>query len=37
LLEFLAMTYEAAAATGKWDRAALECDLGTPARVRRVS
>jgi len=37
LLEFLAMTYEAAAATGKWDRAALECDLGTPARVRPVS
>src|SRR6266699_650989 len=37
LLEFLAMTYEAAAATGKWDSAALECDLGTPARVRSVS
>src|SRR6266853_6128959 len=32
LLEFLAMTYEAAAVTGQWDRAALECDLGTPAR-----
>ena len=37
LLEFLSMTYEAAASTGKWDRAALECDLGTPARVRPMS
>ncbi len=37
LLEFLVTTYEAAATTGKWDRAALECDLGTPARVRPLS
>ena len=37
LLEFLSMTYEAAATTGKWDRAALECALGTPARVRPIS
>jgi hypothetical protein len=37
LLEFLASTYGAAATAGKWDRAALECDLGTPARVRPVS
>ena len=37
LLEFLATTYAAAADSGKWDRAALECDLGTPARVRRLS
>jgi uncharacterized protein DUF5996 len=37
LLEFLSTTYEAAATAGKWDRAALECDLGTPARVRPVS
>jgi uncharacterized protein DUF5996 len=37
LLEFLATTYEAAATTGKWDRAALECELGTPARVRPLS
>jgi Family of unknown function (DUF5996) len=37
LLEFLATTYEAAATAGKWDRAALECDLGRPARVRPLS
>ena len=37
LLEFLGTTYEAAATTGKWNRAALECDLGTPARVRPLS
>src|SRR4029077_14789078 len=36
LLEFLSATYQAAATTGKWDRAALECDLGAPARVRPV-
>ncbi len=37
LLEFLATTYEAAAKAGKWDRSALECDYGAPARVRPLS
>jgi len=37
LLGFLTATYEAAATSGKWDRTALECDLGTPGRVRPVS
>ena len=27
-MAFLQSTYEAAADLGKWDRAALECDLG---------
>ena len=36
LLDFLRSTYEAAADTGGWDRAALECPIGSPARVRRV-
>jgi hypothetical protein len=36
LLEFLSTTYAAAADTGGWDRAALECPLGVPAQVRRV-
>lgn len=36
LLGFLSATYEAAATTGKWDRTALECELGAPARVRPV-
>jgi hypothetical protein len=36
LLDFLASTYTAAADGARWDRAALECDLGVPARVRRV-
>jgi Family of unknown function (DUF5996) len=30
LLRFLQSTYEAAAETGKWNRAAIECDLGRP-------
>ena len=34
LLEFLASTYAAAASAGRWDRASLECALGSPARVR---
>jgi Family of unknown function (DUF5996) len=34
LLDFLIRTYAAAANTGKWDRAALECPLGVPAQVR---
>ncbi|MDE2166658.1 MAG: hypothetical protein KGJ66_10025 [Alphaproteobacteria bacterium] len=36
LLDFLATTYAAAADAGKWDRAALECPLGVPSRVRPV-
>jgi Family of unknown function (DUF5996) len=36
LLDFLASTYAAAADGARWDRAALECDLGLPGRVRRV-
>jgi hypothetical protein len=36
LLDFLTRTYAAAADTGAWDRAALECQLGAPARVRPV-
>jgi len=34
LLRFLSSTYEAAAETGNWDRAALECEMGVPGRVR---
>jgi hypothetical protein len=34
LLAFLTRTYEAAADTGNWDRAALDCPLGAPGRVR---
>ncbi|MBV8404827.1 MAG: hypothetical protein JO203_11595 [Gammaproteobacteria bacterium] len=37
LLEFLTRTYEAAADNGHWDRAALECELGVPGRVRPLS
>ena len=36
LLDFLAATYAAAADCGKWDRAALECALGEPGKVRPV-
>ena len=36
LLDFLTSTYEAAAITGHWDRAALECALGVPRRVRPI-
>jgi hypothetical protein len=36
LLDFLTSTYAAAADGGRWDRAALECDFGAPARVRSV-
>jgi hypothetical protein len=36
LLDFLATTYAAAADTGGWDRAALECGLGVPACPRAV-
>jgi len=34
LLDFLSTTYAAAAETGRWDRAVLECPLGVPGRVR---
>jgi hypothetical protein len=37
LMEFLERTYEAAADTGQWDRAALECSVGVPGRVRPFS
>jgi hypothetical protein len=36
LLDFLSTTYAAAAETGRWDRAALECPLGVPGRVRPI-
>ncbi len=36
LLDFLSTTYEAAAQAGNWDRGALECPLGVPARPRPV-
>ncbi len=36
LLEFLSTTYAAAAETGGWDRAALECPIGVPGQVRLV-
>ena len=35
LLRFLQSTYEAAANLANWDRAALECELGRPGKVRR--
>jgi len=34
LLDFLTSTYAAAADAARWDRAALECGLGVPAKVR---
>jgi hypothetical protein len=36
LMEFLQSTYDAAADLAKWDRAALECGLGEPGKVRAV-
>jgi hypothetical protein len=36
LLDFLQSTYSAAAETGHWDRAGLECELGAPGRPRAV-
>jgi hypothetical protein len=36
LLDFLQTTYDAAADLAQWDRAALECALGEPRRVRPV-
>jgi hypothetical protein len=36
LLAFLQSTYEAAAIAGKWDRAALECQMGIPGVPRVI-
>jgi hypothetical protein len=36
LIEFLQSTYDAAADRGKWDRGALECELGEVGRARVV-
>jgi hypothetical protein len=36
LLDFLSTTYAAAADAGGWDRAALECPIGIPGRVRAI-
>ena len=36
LLDLLTATYAAAADTGDWNRAALECAMGVPGRVRPV-
>jgi hypothetical protein len=36
LLDFLSTTYAAAANAAGWDRAALECEMGAPARVRPI-
>jgi len=36
LLAFLQSTYEAAASTGNWDRAALECEVGRPGIPRPI-
>jgi hypothetical protein len=36
LLAFLQSTYEAAADLGKWDRAALDCGVGEPGKVRAI-
>jgi len=37
LMDFLVSTYTAAAETGGWDRAHLECPIGLPRRVRPLS
>jgi hypothetical protein len=37
LMDFLSSSYTAAAETGGWDRAQLECSPGIPGRVRPVS
>jgi hypothetical protein len=36
LMNFLQSTYVAAAELAKWDRAALECELGQPRKVRKI-
>jgi hypothetical protein len=37
LLDFLTSTYSAAANAANWDRAALECEIGAPGKVRNVT
>lgn len=37
VLNFLSSTYRAAADTGGWNRAQLECPLGVPGQVRKLS
>ena len=37
LLHFLTSTYSAAANAANWDRAALECEMGAPGKVRNVT
>jgi Family of unknown function (DUF5996) len=36
LLDFLESTYQAAANAAKWDRDALECEIGKPGAVRKI-
>jgi Family of unknown function (DUF5996) len=36
LMEFLQSSYAAAADLAKWDRAALECELGEPGKPRKI-
>jgi hypothetical protein len=36
LVDFLSATYSAAADAAGWDRAALECEIGAPGKVRPV-
>jgi uncharacterized protein DUF5996 len=36
LLDFLESTYQAAANAAKWDREALECEIGKPGVVRKI-
>jgi len=36
LMDFLQSTYTAAADLGKWDRAALDCAVGKPGKVRAI-
>ena len=36
LLAFLQSSYEAAANAAKWDRGALECEIGKPGVVRAI-
>lgn len=36
VMDFLFSTYQAAAERGGWDRAALECAIGMPGRVRAI-
>ena len=36
LMEFLVSTYDAAADLGKWDRKALECEVGEAGKCRAV-